>query len=306
MIGRTKTNKLWAKAASWHARMAEPSSAEEVAEFEEWLAGDPAHAQAYAEMDAVVDAARAVSPAVEKRSAGRMGILRPALGALLFAVAVVSAIVFLQGAATPAYAAISNSGPAVRGVRFADGTALWLDIGAEVGVRLAGARRDIVVRQGRVRIRPGSSSVPLDVHAGGVRTAPGKAPIDVTANDVQVTVGALVQPVVVSPAAGAGEGRWRVAPGHAVAFDTAGSQDAPLDRSWPAGRLRFADAELGRILALANRHGDPDVEVGDARIAALRVSGVFDLRDTRRLARKLAATLDLRVADDGQRLILRR
>lgn len=307
MFGRRRVPKAWTEAASWHARMAEPASPHEVAEFEEWLARDPLNARSYAEMEAVMAATGALPRQVGAVRRPASVMLRPALAFGLAAVALVTGVMLWQSTSAPAFATISNSGSAIRGVRLEDGTRVWLDVGAQIGVRLSDGRREILVREGRVRVVPAADPRPLEIGSGGTRVAPGLTRIDVTVGGGRVTFGAVDGPLLIAGASRADrQARLPLEAGRALALEADGLRSVPLERAWTVGRLRFADAPLRSILPLANRLGDPDIVAPDLEVAALRVSGVFDLRDTRRLARKLAATLDLRVEDDGSRLILRR
>jgi ferric-dicitrate binding protein FerR (iron transport regulator) len=70
--------------------------------------------------------------------------------------------------------------------------------------------------------------------------------------------------------------------------------------------MGFEDAPLAIVAAKANAIGGPKIEVPDAKVAGLRLTGVLDLRDTRALARKLAATFDLRVEERHGAILLRR
>lgn len=307
MIAWLRRRMVWKEAARWYARMAEPASSAEVAAFEKWLASHPAHARAYAEMDAVMHAAGLVPlKAFESRRPGPQ-FLRPALALGLAALAMATVILLSQGTATPAFAAISNDGASVREIRLADGTRVSMDIGAQIGVRLAGKRRDIAVQAGRVRIDPAADPRPLEVTARGSKINPGGTRLDVTVSEGELTVAALDGPLTLGSSAFATVvPNMQLEKGHAVVLGATGSRAAEADTSWPAGRVRFDGAPLSQIIARANRQGDPDLVAADADIAALRVSGVFDLRDTRRLARKLAAAFDLKVSPERDRLVLRR
>jgi transmembrane sensor len=312
MIAWLRQRKRWNDAANWYARMAEPQSPQEVAAFESWLARDPANAQAYAEMDAIAGAAAArgrngARGAVRQATKQPLRLARPAYAFALVAAVVAAGAVLVQGPPTPAFAAVVNEGVAVRGVRLADGTSVWLDVGARIGVRLGSKRREIDVREGRVRIVPAAGTRPLSVTARGTEISAPGGRFDVALLPDGVLVSAVEGAVTVAPAPGnQGESAMQLPSGRAVVMDRAGVRSASVDRTWPAGRLRFESASLGRIVALANRRGDPDLLIDEKDISELRVSGVFDLRDTRRLARKLAATLDLEVQQTARGLLLRR
>jgi transmembrane sensor len=310
MIAWWRRRKRWNDAARWYARMAEPQSPDEVAAFERWLARDPANARAYAEMDAIAGAAAAADGRAGARAAVRQEpprLARPAFALALVAVVVIAGAMLLQGPATPAFAAVANEGIAVRGVRLADGTAVWLDVGARIGVRLGGKQREIDVRSGRVRIVPANDPRPMRVTARGASVSARSGSFDVALLPDGVAVSALDGELIVMPASRSGDDPGvRLTRGNAVVMDAGTVRPGVMDRTWPAGRLRFEAASLGRIAELANRQGDPDLLVDSEDTADLRVSGVFDLRDTRRLARKLAVTLDLEVQETAKGLLLHR
>jgi transmembrane sensor len=298
-----RTRRIRDQAAAWHVRMQEPQSPQDVAAFDHWLRRDPAHPAAYAEIDSLFGATGKVRPPARSMKRDWRPRRHPAL-ALAAVVALVSLAIFWSAPSAPAFAAITNEGPAIRGVRLEDGTVVWLDVGSQIGVRFGSDGGEIKVHRGRVRIIP-QPARPLDVSAGSAKIAAAETTLDVSVTGTQVTVAALDGPLAVS-ASGGPVAALRLATSRAVTIDASGAHPVPFDRSWPASRLRFDDAPLARIITLANAHGDPDIRPGDPAIAALRVSGVFDLRETPTLARKLAAALDLHVDDRGTELVLRR
>ena len=304
MVGSLRQRVL-KEAAAWHARMLEPASEHEVAEFEAWLASGRDHAQAYAEMEAISGAAPTLRSALDTSSRQVVPSrgLRPALAFAALAVIFAAGLWLWQGAASPAYAAVTNPGAGVRGVRLGDGTAVWLDAGAEIDVSLDGPTRRIIVRKGRVRISPGRDPKPVEIVAGRFRIYPRLARLDVTVAGERAALATLEGAISVSSPHEQG---FTLTQGQAVSIDSGGRHAAALDRSWPASRLRFEDATLGRIAALANRLGDPDIVFADPEIAALPVTGILDVRDTRKLARKLAAAFDLEVVEERSQLVLRR
>lgn len=293
------------EAADWHARMLEPASENEVAEFEAWLASGRDHARAYAEMAAISDAAPMLQSVVGTPSPPPLASrgLRPAFALAALAVIFAAGLLLWQGTASPAFAAVTNPGAAVRGVRLGDGTAVWLDAGAEIAVSLDGPTRRIVVRKGRVRISPGPGQRPVAITAGNFTVDPHLARVDVVVDGARASFAALDGAIVVSSSR---EDRFTVAQGEAISIAPNGRHETALDKSWPASRLRFENATLGRIARLANRLGDPDIVFATPEIATLTVTGVIDVRDTRKLARKLAAAHDLRVDDAQGDLRLRR
>jgi transmembrane sensor len=295
---------LWKDAAYWYARMLEPESEQEVAAFEVWLGQDPEHARAYSEMGAISGAAAAVRhDPVRQSPAWQQHGWRPVLVAAAGVAFLLTCVVAWQGFSSPAFATISNPGGAVRGVRLRDGTLVWLDAGAEVGARSDGAHRTIVVRKGRVRIGPAANGPPLEITAGRLTIDPATAKVDVTVEGAVVTMSSLNGTIGVKSGSGQPSS---LSAGEGLVFDGAGVRAAPVDLTWPVARLRFADTPLRQIVVIANRQPGPDIVFAEDSIGSLTVTGVLDLRDPRRLARKLAAAYDLRLRDEGSRVVLSR
>lgn len=307
MFGWSRETRRMHRAASWHARMTEPRSAAEVAAFEDWLAADPLNAQAYAEIEVVNAAVGTVPRPREAADHVSSPVFRPALAFVLGALAVLGVVALWQGGSQPAFATIRNDGSAIHGVRLDDGTRVWLDVGAEIGVRISRASRAIEVRKGRVRVVPARDPRPLAIRSEAVSVAPGSTCTDVAIASDRITVGGLDGPIDVEiKRSGSRSAPLQLGAGKALAIEARTVRPIPIENDWTAGRLRFSRARLSEVLALANRLGDPDIRAVEAGVAQLRVSGVFDLRDTRRLARKLAAALDLRVEEGKEGLILKR
>jgi len=234
-------------------------------------------------------------------------IWRPALALATIVLMAVAALGLWQSMSAPAFATLANPGSAVRGYRLADGTSVFLDAGAEVGVSLRGDRREIEVRKGRARIKGGLDPRPFEVLANRRRIVPGPTQLDVAVDDDRVTISALDGGLMLERSGSASSvDKLALGRGEAVTVDATGQSAVVPDTGWPLARVHFEGAPLGRILAAANRHGDPQIATATLAISSLPVTGVLDLRDTRRLARKLAAALALRIDDGGDRLILSR
>ena len=298
-----------AQAAAWHARMLEPKSEEEVAAFEAWLARDPANSRAYAKIEAISLAGTALPRRLldldERRRTGALA-WRPTLALVALLAVVLGGAWVFQMASSPAFAAIANDGPAVRSLRLSDGSRVFLDVDAEIGVRIGSGRREITIRRGRVRIAPAPGSRPLRVTARGLQIDPSGQRIDVVIDGDRAILAALG----INPARGtvevvAGSERFRLGAGEAAVVSRKGRRRATIEPFWPLGRVQFKQAPLASVLKPANAIGDPDVIAADSGVAAMRVTAVLDLRDTRRLARKLATALDLTIEDRGSELILR-
>lgn len=293
--------------------MLEPSSPAEVQAFEAWIRSDPAHARSYAEFDRIA----AVGERLPRRTlaAEGAGAQRPfrsgwALAAALL-VCVFASLLLIGRASERAEAAITNFGPSVRTVRLSDRTAAILDSGTEMSVRSRSDGSAVTLRRGRVRfrVRPGAGDA-FTVSAGGAVVTARDSLLDVSSNSGMTKVWVLQGAADVAPSTGhTNAPATTLTAGHGADIGESGvpaSTVSRYDASWPAARVGFENAPLASIVSAANRSGKPPINVPDGNVAALRVTAVLDLRDTRALARKLAATLDLRVEERHGAIIVKR
>lgn len=310
---RGNNKRVGDEAAAWHARMLEPTSADEVAAFEAWLDEAPEHARAYHEVQRVSSLSTNLpSRLLHDEPAASTWRLRPALGlAAAIVLMVLAGLWLVAPGAQPAYAAVSNPGPAIRAVRLTDGSKVVLDARTELAVALEDDAREVRITSGRARF----TVAPDDERPFSVSTSEGTVTARSTVFDVALadestkvfviegtvdisdherTQGSDATPVRSGQAVELRDGRV-----HATVIDG-------LEARWPAGRLPFDEATLASVAQMANRHGDPDIVLENDAVASLKVTGVFDIRDTRELARKLAATHDLRAQEDDGSIIIGR
>jgi len=293
------------EAATWHARMLEPTSQAEVDAFEAWLAADPVHPRAYAAMEALTSAGarlprHVLSDAPQRPDRSRW---RRASAAVLATLVAVAGLFAWQLGSSPALARVSNAGPAVQGYRFPDGTGVILDAGAEIATGLRARQRQIVVVKGRVRVDTRISAQPARISAGATEISADDTLIDVTAERGKVSVATLEGNAFVTSDSSSAA---RLEQGRAAAFDPEGRHAITYDTTWPASRMRFVRATLGRIVEVANRFGTPRIALADPSLGQIPVTGVLDLRRARPLARKLAAALGLHVSETQGALMLSR
>ena len=302
------------QAADWHARMLEPASETEVQAFEAWLHADPGHAAAYAEAESLASLSARLprrllaSPA----STSTPVRLRPAYGVAAAVILIFSSALLLTGQGSDAaHAAITNPGPAVRGFRLSDGTTVILDSGSELAVAFERDGRTVTLNSGRARISVARDPRrPFSVKAAKATLRTGVAVVDVALTKDEVSIRVVDGEAFLSTTTGqADRDAIRLNEGRAVNVRDGRLDEANVDAAaarWPEARLSFDDARLATIVELANRRGRPKINLADASVGALRVTGVLDIRDTRSLARKLAATLDLRVEEHSDELRLTR
>ena len=308
-VGRSR--RIARQADRWHAEMEEPSSHAQIEAFEAWLKADPAHLKAYRESEAIAEAGtRLMSPS--HLSASSFAMARGYRPAFAIAASVAFAIVLwsLIRVPAPAYAAVFNRGQATRVVALRDGSIVTLDTATALEVAVAPGSHHVKMVSGRARFAVRlSRDGPLKVTAaaGEVTSANGIFDIAVVNDDVRVWVISGEVDVAVRAA------RAPVVPlvltsgnGVRVAGGAAETSIERPDTGWPVAHVAFDQKPLADILAIANRTGEPDIVVSDDAVGRLRVTGVLDLRDARKLVRKLAAALDLKVTERNGSLLLSR
>ena len=297
------------EAADWHTRMLEPVPPGERARFEAWHA-DPAHARAYAEVAQLAALAQGLPRPVRRdRRSPRPGLraLRPVLAFGFIGLLLTFGLLLTTlRSGDAAQAALTNPGPALRLVRLQDGSTVALDTGSRLTISFANGNRAATLLAGRARfdIKPGAR--PFLLSAKDTRVATEQARLDVSVQDKGARI-ALHQGHA-RVASGPGAPATALAPQQAFTIDGSHLEAAQLssdDRSWPLARIAFDRMPLSDVIARANAVGGVPIRLGPG-IASLPVTGVLDLRDTRKLARQLAAALGLALRDREGMLLLTR
>lgn len=301
-------------------------SAEERVSCDAWLAADPRHAQAFAEMQdiwahmggipetpslrASVQPLRArVSRQLARRWAGR-AIVPPRRRWLGLTIAASMALVFIGIFAdlpTRLQADAMTATGERRIVTLPDGSTVHLDTHSAVALDFTGDRRLVRLLSGEAAfIVARDRSRPFIVEAnGGSATALGTrflvrregngASVTVTEHSVRVAYPASQGALSV------------VAEGQSVSYSTGGlGRPAPANienaMAWTEGVLVFKDAPLSQVVAEICRYHRGYVRVlGDAQ--TLRVSGVFRIHDPVASLDQLQRSLGLRSTRLTDRLI---
>lgn len=296
------------RAAYWHVRMQHPNSIEEVVAFEVWINADPSHARAYHDVDMLMQSGRSASRSMLTTSEPYR-YLRPAL-ATAFVVLLVacSALLFAVPTNAPAYAAVHNQGPAVKAVSLPDGNELVLDVGAHLGIVEVEGMQRIAVYAGRARATVSVGTKPISLMTASREVTLYGGTVDVLVDGDATSLHAVDDPVSVTVSRiGQPPQDLSLRVGEALRWRASHFERAKLDvdeSDWPSARRAFDGVALSDVIALANKHSDVPIVIADSGTASLRVSGLFDLRDTRKLATQLAAAFGLRATDqDGHILI---
>lgn len=296
------------EAAAWHSRMLEPVSRDERAAFDAWHA-EPSHARAYAEIARLARVAQGLPRPVRRarREQTPRRSLRPALAFSVSALLLTSAFgwTLLRGG-EPAEAALINTGSSTRVVRLCDGTVVALDTGARLSLGQGRCARAVTVLAGRARFDVARGVTALVVNAGEARITADEARLDASLQNGVAQVALLTGTARLEPRQQAAAVQLR--PGEALLVSGDRIRPVPLptdDRWWPLARAELRQVPLSIVVARANAVSLPPIRLAPGT-EGLPVTGILDLRDTRSLAPKLAAALDLTLTDRGGDLLLAR
>jgi transmembrane sensor len=303
-----------AQASAWRVRLTE-TDRESSAEFEAWMAADPANAEAWAEVQGpwVAIGEAAVAPEViaarrdalsrAKRRSRRRWAGASFYGRAVAGLAAVAACAAGYVVLSGAYSGTQDYRTALgerRVVTLSDGSRVSLDSGSEVKIHYSRDARQLELLSGQAR---------FDVAHNPRRPFSGRARNDtVIATGTAFNVDLLGQRVLVTLIQGhitvEDGGGTKITPlaSHVTGLSTSRSgrivlvagqqliaapmaapriEIASLDRTtaWESGQLVFDDESLGSVVQRVNRYTNHPIGV-DQGAAALHVSGVFVAGDT--------------------------
>lgn len=293
-----------AAAAAWVVRLSSSDATEaDRAAFAAWLAADPAHAAAHAEMEEFWHRLGHV-PDARKRRTPKGATKGPAgLAALLV---LGGALAWQAGLADWLRADLWSGVGAITHATLSDGSRVDLNTGTAIALRFTGAERRVELLRGEaafdVARDPGRSFV---VEGGGVSVRAVGTVFIVRADAAGRPVGVAEGRVDVGIA-----GRHLdVSAGEAVvvpdgAAPTVVKADVGRAMAWRDGRLTVSGEPLSDVLATLGRYRRGRILLLDAKAGARRVTGAFDLGDTDEALDAIAASLSLRVTRVTPLLVL--
>jgi len=275
------------------------------AAFDAWLAADPAHARAYADISGMFAEARALRPA--RREVARRE-RRPRLAAAAALLAACVALFVWIGDLGARLRADQWTGVGERRTELlADGSRVELDGASAIAVGFEPGRRRVTLLSGEAwfEVAPDAARPFVVEVAGGTVTALGTAfDVALDRNGARVAVGEHAVAVT------SGGARLVVEEGRQTSFET----DAPAQRTasvaaesiaaWRRGALVVEDRPLGDVLATLGRHRHGRVFCLRAATCARRVSGVFSAAEPLTALREIEFFLRLRAIHLTDYLIL--
>ncbi len=292
-----------AQAIEWYARRASGAFTEQdQLHLNQWLTDDPSHLRAWEMLQRQLN--QAMTPLVQQPAVvhalcdagySRRRLLRGALG--LGALAVGAQLLTMPGGPLHARlrADLRTSTAQRRTFTLADGSTLQLNAQSAVDLHFDRGQRHVQLLRGAVQAQVRSDPARPFVLAcpwGEAWLDSGRCVLAMQAGQPQLwALDGSVQ--VRTPLH-----RQHLHAGQGLVFDGSRWQDLPLryvdERSWTRGLLEVHDQSLGQVIEhLAPYHAG--VLRVSAEAAALRISGVFTLDDTRQALAALKDVLPLRI-----------
>lgn len=279
------------QAAAWFSRRSAGGlSAHEQRELDAWLAADPAHARAFADLNLIwADLEQLQRPALRQATVTPLRPRKRWLPGRALAASVVFACALLAlsqpgfiGGATQRLSLVSAPGEQ-RQVLLEDGTRVDLNVGTRLEVRLHPDRREAELLAGEAffAVAPDAER-PFEVRAGegSVRVVGTRFSVRRGSEHLAVAVESgkvAVQPYVgVAPPAmlGAGDGLDYDYRSGTLQQRRLGAEEIA---SWRRGQLIFRDRPLAQLLDELSHYRQAPVVLADARLAERRVSGSVNI-----------------------------
>lgn len=192
-----------------------------------------------------------------------------------------------------------------------DGSVIDLNTDSELRVRLRSAQRELQLLrgEGRFQVAPDAQRPFTVAAAGAAVRAVGtaftvrlheSAQVDVLVSEGKVAVAA--ERVQRTPPLGAGEAAVVLA--DRVSVTRVEPQALVRRLAWTSGRLDFRGESLGEAVREFNRYNRRKIVIRNPELAGLRVGGSFTATDPQSFASALGSAFDIRVAADGEHIVL--
>ncbi|MGX5636871.1 FecR family protein [Brevundimonas diminuta ATCC 11568] len=311
------------EATDWFARLNQRKvTTADIQGFSDWRR-DPENARAFSRVEAMWDAAGTLAKdpamaaladdAIERADRRRRGRAK-GLSDRLLPLGAAGAVALALGAAGlfwwSAQPVVYGTGIGEqRTVRLDDGSRIILDTGSRVSVRLSGSSRVVSLTSGRALFDvEADASRPFMVQAGDTQVIAVGTRFDVRRTGEGARVVLVEGRVDVRKPTSSAQ-RWSLSPGQLLTTSASAPRvvtaNVPAETSWTLGRLTFERTPIATAVAEMNRYSVTPIELHDARVSAVLVSGVFDAGDVDGFVAALGDLYNLEVttAADG-RLVL--
>jgi transmembrane sensor len=308
------------EAAAWFTRLKQSSVSEAtVEEFFAWR-GEPANAEAYAEvvarwrqadrvrndpeLVALTEAALRKEPLVKRF---RRLLRRPVLPSSLAALALGGLLVVLLVAQFrgPTY---ETEVGAQQIIRLDDGSVLRLNTDSKVAIGFGRKERTVRLLRGEGFFEVAHDpDRPFIVEAGATRVRALGTKFDVRRLRAGTQVTLLEGRVEVSRASRSEA--WTLRPNQQVTVNGAVTGPRPADAaaasSWTTGRVRFHETPLAAAVAEMNRYSRTKIVLDADHLADIRVNGMFETGNTQAFLSAVTELFGLEAATTSDGVVLR-
>jgi transmembrane sensor len=268
----------------------------EQAAFEAWLAADPAHAAAFADISQTFEHAKRVRQsrrASQPAFVSRKGWL---YGPAFLAAASLALYLFFGPLSTVLQSDYSTGTGEIKSLTLADGSHVALDARSAIAVHFAAHQRQLTLLEGEVWFEATPDlRRPFTVEAaGGTVTALGTA-FGIELNNAGARVSVAEHQVRVA----SGGENVVVSENQQTAFKAHSPPGPPTPAgpdsiaAWRRGKLIVEDRPLGEVLSVLGRYRHGFVYCLSAAICARNVTGVFSTNNPLRALREIEVFLGL-------------
>ncbi|MBY6239891.1 FecR domain-containing protein [Methylosinus sp. Sm6] len=291
---RSLADEARAAAIEWWVVSRAGFSREERAKFEAWLAADPVHAEAYADIERTYAQVRRVRRKHVRVAAPRRRRLVAAVA--LAAAASLALWLALRPISILLRADFATGTGETRMVTLDDGSKVTLDASSAIALRFDAGERRVELLEGEAWFEVAADPArPFVVEAmGGTITALGTAfDVDIVDGGARVSVGQH------SVAVASNGETVVVGERQQTSYETQAppAPPSPAARSlaaWRRGSLIFEDRPLGEALAALGRYRRGRVHCATREICARPVTAVLPADDPRQALREIELFLGLR------------
>lgn len=317
-------NQLREEAANWFAILRGPDGEARRDDFNRWLARGALHRNAYNSVAETFNLGKALKGEAISNRTGRhpSGLIRTllacGLGAILLSTGWYGLSRRYPGLPFPgetqtnalAFEARYATGIGeIRSFTLKDGSTLTRDTNSVVLASYTRGERSLRLMAGRARFTAAPEARPFVVRADTALIRAKGTIFDVAlSGDRQVSVFALQGPLDVQTQTEGGSGNGSSPTVTSLAAGrqfSAGPDHQTLSQpalagkeQWIEGVQAFNDVPLAELVTETNRYARRPIVLDDPAMGTLHVSGTYRLRDTEQIADKLAALLDLSVAEN--------
>lgn len=309
------------EAAQWFVRLQEADlSSAERQRFDAWRNERPEHQYEFDVLQGMWSAAdllpkarlQALCEAPVERPR-RRAVVRYAVAASVVAIALGLGLFSGLDQPTPYSAQFSTRVGEHRQVALPDGSVMDLNSRSVVAVHYENGRRGVEIKQGEAMFSvEHDTRRPFIVVAGAGQVTVTGTRFDVRRDDDQTRV--VVEAGTVKVQGRSTDQRVTLTAGRGTHIDSQGQVAAAYAvnadelTAWRSGKLVFNNATLGEVAREVSRYREQPLRVSTAAVSSLRLTSVFNARDTDALLKALPHILPvaLRSLPDGSQEIISR